>query len=108
MSSRVGTAIPASRSTARSSSAVGFTRSIQTAFSGNASASAKSTFFREDSEGTYTDNMRELRNGAAGLVSTRLLHASRYSFRWKNAMGTQQDQTRFWQALDDWRINRPS
>ncbi len=34
MSSRVGTAIPASRSTALSSDAVGLTRSIQTALSG--------------------------------------------------------------------------
>ena len=57
MSSRVGTAIPASRSTAWSSSAVGFTRSIQTAFSGNAARSGTGSFFREDSEGTYTDSM---------------------------------------------------
>src|SRR5258708_4579749 len=56
MSSRVGTAIPASRSTAWSSSAVGFTRSIQTAFSGNEAAPATAAFFREASEGTYTDN----------------------------------------------------
>src|SRR4051794_6825647 len=64
MSSRVGTAIPASRSTAWSSSVVGFTRSIQTAFSGNETASATSTFFREGSEGTYTDNMDNSGNRA--------------------------------------------
>ena len=54
MSSRVGTAIPASRSTALSSAAVGFTRSIQTAVSGSAARSAAATFFSEDSEGTNT------------------------------------------------------
>src|SRR5712675_1307089 len=80
MSSRVGTAIPASRSTAWSSSGVGFTRSIQTAFSGNATRSAGATFFSEVSEGTNTDNMK---NSGAGYAST------------------QQDLARFWQALHD-------
>jgi hypothetical protein len=73
MSSRVGTAIPASRSTARSSSAVGFTMSIQTAFSGKSAVSAKSIFFREDSEATYTDNMRGTPKQGSGLWSEAVL-----------------------------------
>src|SRR6267378_1597508 len=80
MSSRVGTAIPASRSTAWSSAGVGFTRSIQTAFSGNATRSAGATFFSEVSEGANTDNMK---NSGAGYAST------------------QQDLARFWQALHE-------
>ena len=64
MSSRVGTAIPASRSTALSSAAVGFTRSIQTALSGSAVRSAAAAFFREDSEGTNTANMEHSRTSA--------------------------------------------
>src|SRR5215212_646315 len=60
MSSLVGTAIPASRSTALSSAAVGFTRSIQTALSGSP-ASSTATFFSEDTEGTKTASMGGLR-----------------------------------------------
>src|ERR1700676_4405084 len=94
MSSRVGTAIPPSRSTALSSTAVGFTRSIQTAFSGSAARSGSATFLSEDSAGTYTDSME-----APGL----------------GGRPTQQDLARFWQAPDDaggltadpylWRLN---
>src|SRR5665213_958230 len=58
MSSRVGTAIPASRSTALSSAAVGLTRSIQTASSGSASISTAAAFFKELSTGTNTDSMK--------------------------------------------------
>src|ERR1700730_16298522 len=79
MSSRVGTAIPASRSTAWSSAAVGFTRSIQTALSGSAARSAQTTFFSEASEGTNIDNIKD-----SGTEPT-----------------TQQDLARFWQALHD-------
>src|SRR5437868_14985961 len=61
MSSRVGTAIPASRSTALSSAAVGLTRSIQTAVSGSLERSGAATFFSEDSEGTKTANMGDSR-----------------------------------------------
>ena len=57
MSSRVGTAIPASCSTALSSSGVGLTRSIQTAFSGSAARSTATAFFSEKSEGTKTENI---------------------------------------------------
>src|SRR5258708_14967310 len=77
MSSRVGTAIPASRSTARSSAAVGLTRSIQTAVSGSAERSAATAFFSEASAGMNTDNM-----GTPGLGAS-----------------TQQDMPRLWQAL---------
>src|SRR6267142_7225878 len=80
MSSRVGTAIPASRSTAWSSAGVGFMRSIQTAFSGSATRSARATFFSEVSEGTYADNMKDSGAGDAAY---------------------QQDLARFWQALHD-------
>jgi hypothetical protein len=58
MSSRVGTAIPAKRSTALSSAVVGFTRSIQTAVSGRAARSLTLVFFREASTGTNTENMK--------------------------------------------------
>src|SRR5436190_22105325 len=57
MSSRVGTAIPASRSTALSSSAVGLTRSIQTAVSGSEARSTATAFLSEKSEGTKTENI---------------------------------------------------
>jgi hypothetical protein len=80
MSSRVGTAIPASRSTAWSSVAVGLTRSIQTAFSGSAARSGAATFFNEDSAGTNTENME---NSGTGQVT----HPT--------------DLARFWQALHD-------
>src|ERR1700694_5323176 len=80
MSSRVGTAIPASRSTALSSAAVGFIRSIQTALSGGAASSASATFFSEDSDGTNTESMC---NSGTGTEPT------------------QQDLARFWQALHD-------
>src|SRR3974390_3939394 len=56
MSSRVGTAIPASRSTALSSAALGLTRSTQTAPSGRLARSPV-TFFSEDSAGTNTDSI---------------------------------------------------
>src|SRR3954447_12449261 len=73
MSSRVGTAIPASRSTALSSSDVGLTRSIQTALSGSAARSAATAFFSEKSEGTNTENIGKLRkravNAPKGLSS---------------------------------------
>jgi hypothetical protein len=65
MSSRVGTAMPASPSTALSSAAVGLTMSIQTALSGSAARSMAVAFFREDSEGTNTANMKGLRTGQA-------------------------------------------
>src|SRR5471030_2575441 len=87
MSSQVGTAIPASRSTALSSSAVGLTRSIQTALSGSAARSFSAIFFSEDSARTYTDNM------GAPELGRRL---------------TQQDLARFWQALDDAPVHRRS
>src|SRR5215217_7849231 len=77
MSSLVGTAIPASRSTALSSAAVGFTRSIQTALSGSP-ASSTATFFSEDTEGTKTASM-----GDSGRARE----------------PTQQELARFWQAL---------
>src|SRR5882724_4840421 len=80
MSSRVGTAIPASRSTALSSAAVGFTRSIQTAPSGKTSRSVTAAFFREVSEGTNTENMED--SGQDRPVN-------------------QQDLARFWQAFHD-------
>src|SRR5450432_4027778 len=80
MSSRVGTAIPARRSTAWSSAAVGFTRSIQTALSGSAARSAQTTFFSEASEGTNIDNIKDSGTG-------RINH--------------QQNLARFWQALHD-------
>ena len=57
MSSLVGTAMPASPSTAWSSSAVGLIMSIQTAVSGNALRSTEVAFFSEESEGTNTENM---------------------------------------------------
>src|SRR5450631_2315017 len=60
MSSRVGTAIPARRSTALSSAAVGFSRSIQTALSGRAARSAAASFFSEVAEGMKTDSMEDL------------------------------------------------
>src|ERR1700687_1778432 len=88
MSSRVGTAIPASRSTARSSAALGLTRSIQTALSGNLARSSGAAFFSEDSAGTNTDNMEHSATG--------------------HAKPTQQDLARFWQALHDRRTNRRS
>src|SRR5689334_11352783 len=75
MSSRVGMATPASRSTARSSAWVGLTRSIQTAFSGSAAASAIATFLSAPSQGTKTENIRELRECyASGADSIQLLH----------------------------------
>src|SRR5215204_7402341 len=83
MSSRVGTAIPASRSTARSSSSVGFNRSIQTALSGNAAGSVAGSFLREDSEGTNTENMGNSGTGRQSLVLTRFLDANRYPPRLK-------------------------
>src|ERR1700733_13084344 len=84
MSSRVGTAMPASPSTAWSSSAVGLTMSIQTALCGSAARSGETIFFSEESEGTITENMENSR--------TR-----------KEQAGdpTQQDLARFWQALHD-------
>src|SRR3954463_7945048 len=78
MSSRVGTAIPASRPTALSSAAVGLTRSIQTALSGSLERSGAATFFSEDSEGTKTANMGDSRRAR---------------------QSTQQEFARFWQAL---------
>src|SRR5438477_11475899 len=78
MSSRVGTAIPASRSTALSSAAVGLTRSIQTAVSGSLERSGAATFFSEDSEGTKTANMGDSRRAR---------------------QPTQQEFARFWQAV---------
>src|ERR1017187_899089 len=86
MSSRVGTAIPASCSTALSSAVLGFTRSIHTPPSGTAPRSAAATFFSENSQGTNTENMEDLQERAP----------------------TQQDLVRFWQALRDGRINRRS
>src|SRR4030088_1213112 len=80
MSSRVGTAISASRSTALSSAAVGLTRSIHTAFPGNAFTSSAGTFFSEDSEGTNTDNMEDSS---------------------PQNIPTQQELARFWQAVRD-------
>src|ERR1700730_10254416 len=80
MSSRVGTAIPASRSTALSSAAVGFTRSIQTPPSGKTSRSVTAAFFREVSEGTNTENMKDSR---------------------QDRPANQQDLARFWQAFHD-------
>src|SRR5712671_2639164 len=80
MSSRVGTAIPASRSTALSSAAVGFTRSIQTAPSGKTPRSVTAAFFREVSEGTNTENMED--SGQDRPLN-------------------QQDLARFWQAFHD-------
>src|ERR1700686_66681 len=88
MSSRVGTAIPASRSTALSSAAVGLTRSIQTAFSGIAERSALAAFFSEVSEGTNTDSMGTPGTGRAGP--------------------TQQDKPRPWQAPHGPRVTRRS
>src|SRR6266540_826999 len=88
MSSRVGTAIPASRSTPRSSSIVGFNRSIQTALSGNAAGSAAGSFFRVDSEGTNTENMGNSGTGRQSLVSARFLDANRYAFRLKTLPAT--------------------
>src|SRR5580700_4952297 len=88
MSSRVGTAIPASPSTAWSSAAVGLTISIQTALSGSAARSTETAFFREDSEGTNTENMG---NSGTGRAKT-----------------TQQDLARFWQALRDGDLSRPT
>src|SRR5271169_5671215 len=82
MSSRVGTAIPASRSTALSSAADGLTRSIQTAFSGSASSSVAAAFFSEDSEGTNTESMG--------------------NSDWERQIN-QQDLARFWQAFRDGR-----
>ena len=76
MSSRVGTAMPASRSTALSSSGLGLTRSIQTAFSGNAARSAATAFFREKSEGTYTENMSN-----SGTATKRVFERSGYRLR---------------------------
>src|ERR1700679_3734840 len=81
MSSRVGTAIPASRSTALSSAAVGLTRSTQTAASGSVAISASASFFSEDSAGTYTDSMQDSGTGRLNP--------------------TQQELARFWQALHD-------
>src|SRR5580658_5878048 len=86
MSSRVGTAIPATPSTARSSAAVGFTRSIQTALSGKAASSGEATFRSEDSDGMNTENMED--------PTPDRVHAA-----------TQQDLARFWQAPDGLRIN---
>src|SRR6185437_15838513 len=60
MSSRVGTAMPASRSTARSSSGVGLTRSTHTAVSGRDARSTEATFFSEASQGTYTESIKYL------------------------------------------------
>src|SRR5579872_307029 len=70
MSSRVGTAIPASRSTALSSAMVGFTRSIQTAFSGSLSRSVTMAFLSEDSLGTNTENMQNSATGEGRLTKT--------------------------------------
>src|SRR5882724_3636421 len=80
MSSRVGTAIPASRSTALSSAGVGFTRSIQTAPSGKVARSVTTAFFRQDSEGTNTENMKD--SGP-------------------DSQFNQQDLARFWQGFHD-------
>src|SRR4051794_613076 len=88
MSSRVGTAIPASRSTARSSSIVGFNRSIQTALSGRAAGSAAGSFFREDSEGTNTENMGNSGTGRQSHVLTRFLGAGRFLLRPKTPPST--------------------
>src|SRR4051794_3600098 len=88
MSSRVGTAIPASRSTARSSSIVGFNRSIQTALSGRAAGSAAGSFFREDSEGTNTENMGNSGTGRQSHVLTRFLGAGRFLLRPKTPLST--------------------
>ena len=66
MSSRVGTAMPASFSTARSSAAVGLTRSTQTALSGSLEVSSIFAFLSEVSEGTNTENMGT--PGGAGLA----------------------------------------
>src|SRR5689334_5327928 len=85
MSSRVGTAMPASFSTALSSACVGLTRSTQTALSGNAARSSteaflsEDSFLREDSWGTNTESM-----GNSGR------HAP-----------SQTGIARFWQADDD-------
>src|SRR5271163_996975 len=97
MSSRVGTAIPASASTAWSSAAVGFTRSIQTALSGSAESSGDASFFKENSEGTNTENMENPTPGMTPRLSTTTGHAT-----------TQQDLARFWQALYGQRIHRRS
>ena len=59
----IGTAIPVSCSTARSSPGLGLIRSIQTAFSGSAVMSVTSTFLREKSVGTYTVSMSDSGTG---------------------------------------------
>src|ERR1700681_3671504 len=84
MSSRVGTAMPASRSTALSSAALGLTRSIHTALSGNMVRSVTAVFFRQDSEGTNTENMK-------GSGVDRPIN--------------QQGLARFWQAFHDRQTN---
>src|SRR5581483_314073 len=68
MSSRVGTAMPASFSTARSSAAVGLTRSTQTALSGSLEGSSMIAFFKEASEGTNTENMGTPEGCGTGLL----------------------------------------
>src|SRR5215475_6470862 len=83
MSSRVGTAMPASFSTALSSAHVGLKRSIQTAPSGSLARSLAETFFREDSEGTNTESMG---------------HSGRHFV-------THQQLPRFWQVSDDGIVN---
>src|SRR5262249_29677000 len=69
-SSRAGPAIPASRSTALSSSGVGLRRSIQTALSGSAARSTATAFFSEKSEGTKTENIQN--SGTDYLEDNRL------------------------------------
>src|SRR5262245_48250401 len=85
MSSRVGTDMPASRSTALSSSGVGLNRSIQTAFSGSAPISTATAFLTEKSEGTKTENIQN--SGTDDQKHNGL--------------------TRFWQALDDRELTDP-
>src|SRR6516164_10093091 len=58
MSSRVGTAIPAHRSTVLSSAWVGLTKSTHTALSGSTARSSMVALLREASEGTNTEDMQ--------------------------------------------------
>src|SRR6187431_3397516 len=105
MSSRFGTAIPASRSTARSSSVVGFNRSIQTVLSGNSAGSAAGSFFRAESEGTNTENMGNSGTRQQSVVLPRSHDANRYHFA-RTSYQHPAVLPRFWQALHDGALAR--
>src|ERR1700761_4207648 len=97
MSSRVGTAIPASRSTALSSAAVGFTRSIQTALSGRCSSSVMVAFFSDDSVGTNTENMQNSGRDEGRSTKRRAVQEGllmKRAFNEQNLV-TKKDPTRF-------------